>query len=61
MEGKVTVQNITAVRNGVWLIVYTHTCDCGCKTSRHNFIQEQKAKPTDNKAKQLADAHYSQQ
>lgn len=61
MEGKITVQNITAVRTGVWLIVYIWECDCGCKSSRHNFTHSQKNKPTDNKAKQLADAHYSQQ
>lgn len=56
MEGNVTVQNITAIRKGVWLIVYKYECDCGCTSSRHNFIFNQMGKPSETKAKQLADA-----
>ena len=60
MSGIITVQNVTPVRTGVWLIVYIHECDCGCTTKRFNFTYNQKGKPTDNKAKQLADADYNQ-
>jgi len=59
MNGTINVQNITAVRDGVWLIVYTYECECGCKKDRYNLVVKQKAKPTDSKAKQLADADYN--
>lgn len=57
--GTIKVQNITAVRPGVWLIVYMYECECGCTKKRYNFTHNQKVKPTDNKAKQLADADYN--
>lgn len=59
MEGKVTVQNITPVRKGVWLIVYKHECDCGCISTRHNFTVNQEEKPSEINTKQLSDADYN--
>ena len=58
MSGVIEVKNVAKVRDGVWLIVYTHTCDCGCSSSRHNLTFNGKNKPTDSKAKQLANDDY---
>jgi len=55
----IKVQNITKVRDGLWFISYTHECDCGCKTTRHNLTYSKTTKPSLNKAKQLADADYN--
>lgn len=59
MDGIITVKNIAPIRTGLWLIVYTYECECGCTKKRFNFTVSQKTKPTDNKAKQLADADYN--
>lgn len=55
--GTIEVQNIAKVRDGLWLVIYTHECDCGCTKTRHNF--EVTTKPSATKAKKLADDHYN--
>lgn len=54
----IKVESIVTVRTGLYLITYTHECDCGCTKTRHNLTVASKNKPTDNKAKQLANDDY---
>lgn len=59
MDGSNEVKSVVPVRDGVWFISYVHECGCGCTKKRYNFTHNQKVKPTENKAKQLADADYN--
>lgn len=54
----VKVENIVTVRTGLYMIAYTHECDCGCTKTRHNVTVTSKNKPSDAKAKQLANEDY---
>jgi hypothetical protein len=53
-----TLVDINYVRKGVWILPYTASCDCGCKTSRHTALYYGK-KPSIEKANQLIDADYN--
>ncbi|HVW99719.1 MAG TPA: hypothetical protein VHA52_04635 [Candidatus Babeliaceae bacterium] len=50
-----TVIAIRKHGKGKWLIHYRQECDCGCTKKRGIYVTYQKAKPTENKAKQLID------
>lgn len=49
---------IDYVRKGVWILPYTATCDCGCKSTRHNVLYYGR-KPTLNQANQAINADYN--
>ena len=53
------VIDIVPIRAGVWGIIYTADCGCGCKYSRHILAVRQLAKPSDEQANQLIDADYN--
>lgn len=50
----IKVESIVTIRTGLYLITYTHECDCGCTKTRHNLTVTSKNKPTEIRAKQLA-------
>lgn len=52
---------INKVRDGVWHIAYDHHCGCGCTKKRYTLTHKQKNYPTDKKAQELIDEHYSKQ
>jgi hypothetical protein len=54
----IKVENIVTVRTGLYMIVYTHTCDCGCKTTRHNLTVTGN-KPNNTEALILANEDYN--
>lgn len=57
----ITVVDILYAHKGLWSIIYTAKCDCGCKDERHIVNYSSKDKPTDLKAKQLANDDYNKQ
>lgn len=52
--------DINLIRQGVWGLVYTATCDCGCKSTRHIAVYRG-LEPTKEQANQLIDEDYNQQ
>lgn len=54
----VKVENIVTVRTGLYMIAYTHECECGCTKTRHNLTVTSKVKPTDKNALKLANEDY---
>lgn len=50
--------DINYVRKGVWILPYTATCDCGCKSTRHTTLVYGK-KPTLNQANEAINADYN--
>jgi len=55
----IAVVDIIYAHNGLWSIVYTAKCDCGCKDTRHIVDYPSVNKPTETKAKQIANEHYN--
>ena len=55
----ITVVDIMYTRKGLWSIVYTAKCDCGCKDTRHIVNYSSVNKPSDSKAKKLANDDYN--
>lgn len=53
-----TLVDITYISKGVWGLVYTATCSCGCKLTRHIAIYKGR-KPSLNQANQAIDADYN--
>jgi len=53
----VKVENIVTVRIGLYMISYTHECECGCTKTRHTLTVTGN-KPTDKNALKLANDDY---
>lgn len=47
---KIKIKDTYEFRKGKFIVHYTLTCSCGCKTTRHSYVWTRKTKPTDEQS-----------